>query len=355
MPKKKATVEELEEKKEDSEKDKGLELALAQIEKEYGKGSVMTLGSFRDTDPLKHIATGSLAFDIILGKGGLVFGRSVELFGQEGSGKSTICLEIIAKAQKLGLKCAFADKEQALDPEYAEKLGVNVNELIIFQPNSGEETLSIIETLIKSGSVDVIILDSVAALNAKQDLEKTFEDNAKMAQRASMLTRFFERINGPLAKNKVLLILTNQMRANLSPYGKPTTTGGGWSLKHSVSQRIEIHPVEKLIDNKTGVIYGNTVRVKTVKNRMNSPYKEATFDIIFGEGIDKIKDLVSIAIEVGVIEEGTAKWYTYGDKMKVHGIDQAKEFFKENPGVLQEIREKTLALVGPNWGPEGKD
>lgn len=343
-------VEEVSEKKTDS-KSAALDLAIAQIEKQFGKGSIMTIRGYKDTDPVKHISTGSLALDLILGKGGLTFGRVVEVYGSEGSGKTTLALGIVGNAQKLGLRCAFIDQENALDPDYAEALGVNLEEVNLAQPNTGEEALSIVETLINSGAVDVIVIDSVASLNGSADLEKDFADNAKMASRASLLTRFFERNNSGIQKNNVLLICINQLRDGLNPYGPKTVTTGGHALKHATSYRLELHPIEKLTD-ANGEIIGNKVRAKTTKNKLNSPFKEVTYDLIFGKGIDKIKDRVELATEVGIIEK-TGTWMNYGEN-KFQGMVGAKEFFSDEVK-FKELNEKIVSLIMPEVGKEGKD
>lgn len=328
------------------------DLALAQIEKDFGKGSIMSLGSYGDNNPVQHVSTGSLKVDMILGKGGFCFGRIIELFGPPASGKSTLTLSVIANAQKFGMRCAYIDKEHAMDPDYAKTMGVNLDDLYLSQPDTGEQALSIIETLVKSGAFDIIVLDSVAALNPKEDLEKDYEDNAKMAGKAAMLTRFFDRITGPVAENKVMLFCINQLRAGLSPYGPKETTGGGYAIKHYCSQRVEIRAQEKLTD-KDGVIYGNTVKVKTAKNRLNVPYKETNFNLIFGTGIDKYKDLLDIGVEVGVIKKEGNTWVQYGEE-KFQGEPKFKEACLERPDLFNEIRLKVVELIGPEWGPEGK-
>ncbi len=335
-----------------SDKSRALDLAISQIEKEFGKGSIMTIRGYKDTSPVKHVSTGSLQLDIILGKGGLAFGRVVEIYGSEGAGKTTLCLSIVARAQELGLNCAFIDKENALDPDYAEAIGLDLEKTHLSQPSTGEEALTIAERLINSGAVDVIVLDSVATLNPSADLEKNLADNAKMAGRAALLTRFFERNDSTISKNLVLFICINQMRDGLNPYGPKTTRTGGHSLKHATSYMIELHPVEKIL-GEAGVVIGNKVRVKTTKNKLSSPYREAHYDLIFGKGIDKLKDLVEVAIEVGVIEkQEKGTWYNYGED-KFQGIVGAKEYFTD-PSKYKALREKVLALVGPEWGEEGK-
>lgn len=350
--KKKSAPEEVEKEKpvvEDS-RSKALELAVAEIEKKFGKGSIMSLGEYKDNEPVKHISSGSLALDVILGKGGFAFGRIAEVYGLEGAGKTTLCLTLIARAQKLGLTCAFIDKENMLDAEYAEQLGVKTKDLLLAQPNTGEEALSICERLINSKAVDVVILDSVAMLNAAGDLEKNMDENAKMATRASMLTRFFERNDSPISKNKVLMICTNQLREGLSPYGPKEITTGGRALRHAASYRLDIRPIEKLQDGN-GTIIGNKIRVKTAKNKLNAPFKECTYDLIFGSGIDKEKDIVDMAVSLGVFEKGGA-WISYGDK-KFQGINGAKEFLSDEAN-FNEIHAKLIKMIGPDWCEEGK-
>ena len=342
--------------KEKTKSNGSIALALAQIEKQFGKGSIMTLGKYKDTQPVEHISSCSRAFDNILGRGGFVFGRTVELYGEEGSGKSTTCIEVIARSQALGLRCAMIDIESALDAQYAQDLGVDLDELYLSQPQSGEEGLSIAETLIKSGEFDVVVFDSIAAINPVKDLEKEFTDPAKMAGRAALLTRFFERNNYTIQKYKVLFICTNQMRANLTPYGSPKKASGGHALKHAASYRIEMHPVERIQDGN-GEIVGQRVRVKTLKNKLYPPHKEAFFDIIYGKGVDKLRDVIDTAISLGIIEKGGA-WLQYGD-LKVQGMVKFKEHLDENPDVLvrlqDSIQDATIELVGSNFGPEGKN
>lgn len=334
-----------------SSKQRALDLALAQIEKEFGKGSIMTIKGYSDNEPVKHISTGSMQVDNILGKGGLTFGRVVEVYGDNAAGKTTFCLGIVATAQKLGLRCAYIDKENALDPDYAESLGVDLENTFLSQPNTGEEALTIAERLICSGSIDVIVIDSVATLNPSADLQKNLADNAKMAGRAALLTRFFERNDSTIQKNKVLLLCINQMRAGLDPYGPKKGTTGGMALKHATSYRLELHPEDKITDSN-GEIIGNKIRLKTVKNKLYSPFKIAHYDLIFGKGIDKIKDIVEFGVEVGVIEK-SGTWMNYKD-YKFQGMVGAKEFFTENPNVLENVRKDILSIVGPTFGPEGK-
>lgn len=330
--------------------DNALDLAIAQIEKQFGKGSIMTIKGYSDSDPVKHISSGSMALNVILGKGGFAFGRVVEIYGDSGAGKTSLTLDIIANAQKLNLTCAIVDKENALDPGYAEAIGVNLEKVLISQPNTGEEALSIVESLVNSGAVDIIVIDSVAALNGSADLEKDFIDNAKMASRAALLTRFFERNNAAIQKNNVLLLCINQLRDGLNPYGPKTITTGGHSLKHATSYRLELHPVEKILDSN-GVVIGNKIRAKVTKNKLNSPFKEVHYDLIFGRGIDKVKDLVELAIEVGVIDKAGAGWMTYGED-KFQGMPGAREYL--TPERFENLKGQVIALAMPDKGPEGK-
>lgn len=341
--------------KDEAFSDPELDLVISSIEKDFGKGSLMTMGDFSDKSPEKHISSGSIALDIALGKGGFVFGRAVEIFGPEGAGKSTLCMELVAKAQRLGLRCAYVDKEQALDVDYCKTLGIDLSKLYITQPDTGEAALDITGRLIKSGKFDLIIFDSIAAINPEADLEKSLSDGAKMAGRAKILTEFFNKTLGLLQKNKVLLVCTNQLRDGLNPYGPKEVTSGGRSLKYSVSQRLEIRPKDKLTDSN-GEIIGNTVRVKTIKNRLNVPYKEVYFDIIFGKGIDKTKDLVDVAITYGIVTKGGA-WLSYtrdGKEVKVQGMDKMKELLATDEDSYNYIKGLVVGAVGTGWGPEGK-
>lgn len=354
-PKKEEAVDKKEvkevKKSETSAKQQSLDLAIAQIEKQFGKGSIMTIRGYQNDEPIQHLSTGSLALDIVLGRGGLTFGRVVELYGAEGAGKTTLTLSILANAQKLGLRCAFIDKENALDPDYAERMGVNLEETYLSQPSTGEEALSIVEGLMGSGAIDVIVIDSVAALNPSADLEKTLADNAKMAGRASLLTRFFERNDSVIQKNKVLLICINQMRDGLDPYGPKKVTTGGKALKHATSYRIELHPVDKIKDSN-GEIIGNQVRAKIVKNKLSSPFKETTYDLIFGKGIDKVKDLVDLAVQFGIIEK-TGSWMTYGTD-KFQGIQGAREFLNTEEK-FEKLKKEVKDIAMPGVGKEGKN
>ncbi len=340
---------------EDAFDDPELDLLMSTIEKDFGQGSIMSLTDTLDKTPQKHISSGSIALDIALGKGGFVFGRAVEIYGPEGAGKSTICIELIAKAQSLGLRCAYIDKEQALDPEYCRTLGVNLDKIYISQPDTGEDALDITGRLIKSGKFDVIVFDSVAAINPAGDMDKSLSDNAKMAGRAKILTEFFNKNLGIIQKNQVLLVLTNQLRDGLNPYGPKEVTSGGRSLKYSVSQRIEMRPKDKLTDSN-GEVIGNTVRVKTVKNRMNVPYKEVYFDVVFGKGIDKLKDLIDVAITYGIVIKGGA-WLSFdhnGKEVKVQGMDRLKEMLSGDQELFKYLNDLVIGAVGSDWCKEGK-
>lgn len=333
-----------------NKKQQALELAIASIEKQFGKGSIMTLEGYKDAEPVKHISSGSIALDMILGRGGFCFGRIVEAFGPEGVGKTSLFLSTIAAAQKLGLMCAIIDKENMLDVDYASKLGVDVSKLYISQPNTGEEALSITEQLVNSGAVDVIVIDSIAAINPSADLEKDLSENAKMAGRASLLTRFFERNDSSINKNKVLVLCTNQLRENLNPYGGGPQTPGGRAMKHAASVRLQLGIVEK-ITGTDGQVIGNRVKVKTVKNKLNSPYKETTYDLIFGVGIDKVKDLVDIGVDSGILEKA-GSWYVYKDQ-RFQGMNGARQFF-DTDEKLEELKTSIFTKLNLDFGPEGK-
>lgn len=339
-------------KKPKTDKENALALARASIEKDYGKGSIMTMKGYEDNTPVAHVSTGSRALDSILGRGGFTFGRCVEIFGQEGAGKTSLALEVIANAQRLGLTCAFIDKENALDTEYAERIGVNLEETLLSQPSTGEEALNIAERLINSGAVDVIVVDSVANLNAKVDLEKTLDEASTRAESANMLKRFFGRNDAPISKNQVLFICINQIRDNQKPYGPPEIRPGGHALKHAMSYMLDLRPVnaEKILD-AAGVHIGNRIKAKTMKNKLSSPFREVFYDLIFGKGIDRIKDRVELAIELGIINK-TGAWMEYnGDKFQ--GFPGAREFFGD-PAKFAELDEKIVSAVGPNWSKEGK-
>lgn len=350
----KKKAKEVEESKiEDAFSDPELDLVMSMIEKDFGKGSCITMGESADKTPEKHISSGSLALDYALGKGGFVFGRAVEIFGPEGAGKSTVCIELIAHAQSLGLRCGYIDKEQALDVDYCKKLGVDVNKLYLAQPDTGEAALDITGRMIKSGKFDVIIFDSVAAINPAGDMDKSLAENAKMAGRAKILTEFFNKNLGIIQKNQVLLVLTNQLRDGLNPYGPKEVTSGGRSLKYSVSQRIELRPKEKITDSN-GEITGSSVRAKTVKNRMNVPYKEIYFDIIFGQGIDKVKDLIEMAVAHNVITKGGA-WLSFmkdEKEIKIQGMDRMKELLNTDPEMMKYVKDTLIGVIGAHWGKE---
>lgn len=342
------------EKPKRTDKENALALARASIEKDYGKGSIMTIRGYKDDTPVEHVSTGSRAFDVVIGRGGLTFGRVAEVFGPEGAGKTTFVLGVIANAQKLGLTCAFIDKENALDPDYAEAVGVDLEKTLLSQPSTGEEALNIAERLINSGAVDVIVVDSVANLNAKVDLEKTLDEAAVRAESAALLKRFFGRNDATISKNRVLFICINQIRDNQKMFGGPEIRPGGHALKHAASYMIDLRPIgaEKLVDSN-GVHIGNRIKAKTLKNKLASPYREAHYDLIFGKGIDKVKDRVELAQEVGIISKAEkGSWMEY-EGNKIQGMSGAKEFFSD-PDKFKELDDKIVALVGSEWGREGK-
>lgn len=351
----KETDEQKENVKASSAGDKSIDLALAiaSIEKDFGKGSVMMLDSFEKQHPIQHISSGSIALDSILGCGGFPFGRIVEITGVEGSGKTSVCLELVARGQQLGLTCAFIDVENSFNAEYAKKIGVDTKKLIISQPDSGNQALAIVGRLVSLGRVDVIILDSLAACAPEAEMAKEMTENPQMGLLPAMLSRFFRTHTAMINKNKCLFVATNQIREKVGVmWGSPLTTPGGRAMKFFATQRLDVKPVEK-ITAKDGSVIGNRVEVKTIKNKMFGPYKTAQFDIIFGVGVDKSRDLIDIAVQVGVMKKEGAS-YSYGDQKVAFGIDAARFELSSNVDLFNRIKQDVLNIVGPEWGKEGK-
>lgn len=337
--------------KRDNATDKNLELRIASIQKKFGEGSIMTLGSFINNNPVQYISSGSLALDIVLGKGGFPFGRIVELYGPEGSGKTTLLIELIIRAQQLGLKCAFVDMENNFNPEYAVMLGMDRDKLFFTQPNDGNEALEICRELIQT--MDVVVLDSIAALAPIAEIQKEMTENPQMGLLPAMLSRFFRGNEQLINKNKCLFVATNQIREKVGlMFGNPETTPGGRAMKFAASQRLEIRPVEKLTST-SGEIIGHKVKVKVVKNKMAAPYQECNFNIIFGKGIDKVADLLDVGVQLNIIEK-SGSWYAYGDRRLGQGVAGVKAELDLHPEVAKEIREKIKAVFGDQWGQEGK-
>ncbi len=321
-------------------RDAALDRALAQIEKTYGKGAIMSLDG---ANPLaiEGIPTGALSLDLALGGKGMPRGRIVEVFGPESSGKTTLCLHIIAEAQKLGGVSAFVDAEHALDPTWAKKLGVSLKELLVSQPDSGEQALEIVEMLVRSNAVDVIVIDSVAALIPKAEIEGEMGD-ATMGVQARLMSQAMRKLTGAVSKSKALVIFINQIRMKIGVmYGNPETTTGGNALKFYASVRLDIRRVQQIKEGDVAI--GNHVRCKIVKNKIAPPFREAEFDILFDGGISYEGDLLDIGVTENVIEKSGA-WFNYGQVRLGQGREQARQFLKDNREVAKEIREKVLAV-----------
>lgn len=316
-----------------SDRGKALDAALAQIERAFGKGSVMRLGQ-RETVDTEVISTGSLGLDIALGIGGLPKGRIIEIYGPESSGKTTLTLHVAAEAQKAGGTCAFIDAEHALDPSYAKKLGVNIDELIISQPDTGEQALEIADTLVRSGSIDVLVVDSVAALVPKAELEGDMGDS-HMGLQARLMSQALRKLAGSISKTNCMVIFINQIRQKIGVmFGNPETTTGGNALKFYASVRLDIRRIGAIKDKDQ--VTGNQTRVKVVKNKMAPPFKVVDFDIMYGEGISKMGELIDLGVQANVIEKA-GSWYSYGSQRIGQGRESAKTFLRENPEILAQI------------------
>ena len=315
------------------ERNKALKMAIEKIEKDFGKGSIMKLGD-KATVNVDAIPTGSLALDIALGVGGVPRGRIIEIYGPESSGKTTLAQHIVAECQKRGGIAAFVDAEHALDPEYARNLGVQVDDLLISQPDTGEQALDITEELVRSGAVDVVVVDSVAALVPKAEIEGSMEDQ-QMGLQARLMSKALRKLTGIIGKTKTTVIFINQLRMKIGVmYGNPETTTGGNALKYYASVRMEIRRVEGL-KGETGDV-GNHVRVKVLKNKVAPPFRTAEFDIIFGKGICKIGNILDVAVNLDIIKKSGA-WFSFNDEKLGQGRDKAKEFLTENPDILAEV------------------
>jgi len=317
----------------DQNKEKALSAALSQIERQFGKGSIMKLGENRSMD-VETISTGSLGLDIALGAGGLPMGRIVEIFGPESSGKTTLTLEVIAEAQRNGKVCAFVDAEHALDPIYAEKLGVNINELLVSQPDTGEQALEICDMLTRSGAVDVIVVDSVAALTPKAEIEGDMGDS-HMGLQARMLSQAMRKLTANLKQSNTMMIFINQIRMKIGVmFGNPETTTGGNALKFYASVRLDIRRIGAV--KQGDEIVGNETRVKVVKNKVAPPFKQVEFQILYGEGINSLGELIDLGVQNKMVEKAGA-WYSYnGDKIG-QGKANAVNFLKENQAIAQEL------------------
>ena len=330
-----------------TDKQKALESALAQIERQFGKGSIMRLGTNGAVMEIEATSTGSLGLDIALGIGGLPKGRIIEIFGPESSGKTTLALHVAAEEQKKGGICAFVDAEHALDPQYAKKLGVNLDELLISQPDTGEQALEIVDTLVRSGAVSLVVVDSVAALTPKAELEGDMGD-MQMGSQARLMSQAMRKLTGSIGRSNCMVIFINQIRMKIGVmFGSPETTTGGNALKFYASVRLDIRRIGAIKDREE--IVGNSTRVKVVKNKVAPPFKQVEFDIMYGEGISKTGELVDLGVKAGVVEKSGA-WYSYGDERIGQGRENAKQFLKEHPDVALSIEDKIRAGHGLDFG-----
>jgi recombination protein RecA len=317
---------------------KALETAILKIEKDFGKGSIMKLGESENLD-IETWSTGSISLDMALGQGGVPKGRIIEIYGPESSGKTTLALSVIAEVQKAGGIAGFIDAEHAMDPTYASKIGINIDELYISQPDCGEEALEIAETLIRSGAIDVIVIDSVAALVPKKEIEGEMGD-AVVGLQARLMSQALRKLTAAVSKTKCTIIFINQLREKIGVmFGNPETTTGGRALKFYSSVRMDVRRIETL--KVAGEAIGNRVRVKIVKNKVAPPFKEAEFDIVFGEGISKEGDVIDVAVKKNIVDK-SGSWYAYNGKKLGQGKENAKIFLKEHPEVFEEIHAKIL-------------
>ena len=316
------------------EKDKALEAALSQIERAFGKGSIMRLGQQGNAVEIPAISTGSIGLDMALGIGGLPRGRIIEIYGPESSGKTTLALHVVAEAQKKGGTCAYIDAEHALDPAYANKLGVNINDLLISQPDTGEQALEIADTLVRSGTLDVLVVDSVAALVPKAELEGEMGDS-HMGLQARLMSQALRKITASVARANTLVIFINQIRMKIGVmFGNPETTTGGNALKFYASVRLDIRRIGAIKDHED--VIGNQTRVKIVKNKVAPPFKTVDFDILYGEGISKLGELIDLGIKAGIIEKAGA-WFSCKGERIGQGRENAKAYLKEHPELVAEV------------------
>jgi recombination protein RecA len=320
--------------KNDSEKQRALEAALAQIDRAFGKGSVMKLGANGSVEQIEAISTGSLGLDMALGIGGLPKGRVIEIYGPESSGKTTLALHTVAEIQKQGGTAAFVDAEHALDPTYAHKLGVNLDDLLVSQPDNGEQALEITDTLVRSGAVDIVVVDSVAALTPRAEIEGDMGDSLPGLQ-ARLMSQALRKLTASISKSKCIVIFINQIRMKIGVmYGSPETTTGGNALKFYASVRLDIRSIGKI--KVRDEITGNNVRVKVVKNKIAPPFREVEFDIMYGEGISKIGEIIDLGVKAGIVEK-SGSWFSYNSTRIGQGRENARDFLKANPDIAAEI------------------
>jgi recombination protein RecA len=325
------------------EREKAIELAVSQIEKQFGKGSIMRLGNDQPLPDVPAIPTGALSLDVALGVGGVPRGRVIEIFGPESSGKTTLALHIISEAQKLGGIAAFVDAEHALDIGYARKLGVRTDDLLVSQPDTGEQALEIAETLVRSGAIDILVIDSVAALVPKAEIEGDMGDS-HMGLQARLMSQALRKLTGIISKSNCCVIFINQIRMKIGVmFGNPETTTGGNALKFYASVRMDIRKIATLKQGND--VIGSRTRVKVVKNKVAPPFKEVEFDILYGEGISKEGDLLDLAVDKGIVDKSGA-WYSYGKERIGQGRENTRIYLKDQPAMCAEIREKLLVALG---------
>ena len=331
------------------ERNKALDIAVGQIEKQFGKGSIMRLGQTGAIAPIDVISTGAISIDYALGVGGVPRGRVIEVFGPESSGKTTLALQIIAQAQKTGGMAAFVDAEHALDAKYAQKLGVDLDNLLVSQPDNGEQALEIVEVLIRSGGVDVVVVDSVAALVPKAEIEGEMGD-AQMGLQARLMSQALRKLTGVVAKSKTSLIFINQLREKIGVmFGSPETTTGGRALKFYSSVRIDIRRIAAIKDGDA--VVGGRTRVKIVKNKVAPPFREAEFDVMYGEGISREGDLLDLAVDKRIVEK-TGAWFSYSGERLGQGRENVKQFLKEHPEMTDAIEARVRKELGISREPE---
>ncbi|NLR74531.1 recombinase RecA [Leeia aquatica] len=339
----------------DDNKSKALAAALAQIEKQFGKGSIMKMGEGQIEKDLQVVSTGSLGLDIALGVGGLPRGRVVEIYGPESSGKTTLCLQVVAEVQKQGGVAAYIDAENALDPTYAQKLGVQVGEMLISQPDTGEQALEIADMLVRSGGVDIIVVDSVAALTPKAEIEGEMGDS-HVGLQARLMSQALRKLTANIKRTNTLVIFINQIRMKIGVmFGSPETTTGGNALKFYASVRMDIRRIGSI--KKGEEVVGNETRVKVVKNKVSPPFREALFDILYGEGISREGEIIELGVLHKIIEKSGA-WYAYNGSKIGQGKDNVREFLKDHPAMAQEIEAKVRAAVGvaaPQFTPTAEE
>ncbi|MGB0697338.1 MAG: recombinase RecA [Rhodospirillaceae bacterium] len=339
------------------DKQKALEAAVTQIERAFGKGSIMRLGQKDSAVEIEAVSTGSLGLDIALGIGGLPKGRIIEVYGPESSGKTTLALHVIAEAQKAGGACAFVDAEHAFDPIYGRKLGVNLDELLVSQPDAGEQALEIADTLVRSGAIDVLVIDSVAALTPRAELEGEMGDS-HVGLQARLMSQALRKLTGSVSRSNTLIIFINQIRMKIGVmFGNPETTTGGNALKFYASVRLDIRRIGSIKDRDE--VVGNQTRVKVVKNKVAPPFKTVEFDIMYGEGISKLGELLDLGVKAGIVEKSGA-WFSYGSQRIGQGRENAKTFLRENPVMADEIETAVRAHAGliaeaMITGPEDSD